>query len=84
MLWSLEKRQKFMEGDQRTREVMMMGSLVGLVGESDVHVVTATQPKACSKCGTVAELRPYGENNAEICFTCFQGSPPGTPSPLQH
>lgn len=25
---------------------------------------------ACSECGKVAELRPYGKNGASICFSC--------------
>ncbi len=27
-------------------------------------------PKKCEYCGKIAELRPYGENGANICFEC--------------
>lgn len=27
-------------------------------------------PQACTQCGTIAECRPYGENNAQICYDC--------------
>lgn len=26
--------------------------------------------KMCEYCGNIAETRPYGQNNEEICFDC--------------
>ena len=33
-------------------------------------VIEATPPKKCELCGEVAELRPYGPHNENICFEC--------------
>jgi len=27
-------------------------------------------PQVCELCGTIAECRPYGPNNEQICFDC--------------
>ena len=33
-------------------------------------VIEATEPSKCESCSKVAELRPYGPNNENICFDC--------------
>ena len=33
-------------------------------------VIEVTPPAKCELCGDVAELRPYGPNNENICFEC--------------
>lgn len=35
-------------------------------------------PQACQMCGVIAECRPYGPNNEEICFNCAQKDPETT------
>jgi len=35
-----------------------------------VFLTGVTDAAACSQCGVVAELRPYGKDNALICFEC--------------
>ena len=37
---------------------------------SRLGVIEATEPAVCEECGELAELRPYGDNGANICFTC--------------
>ena len=33
-------------------------------------VIEVTEPNKCQLCGKVAELRPYGPNNENICHPC--------------
>ena len=33
-------------------------------------VIEATPPDKCELCGEIAELRPYGPNNENICYPC--------------
>ena len=33
-------------------------------------VISEQEPEECEYCGKIAELRPYGENGANICFKC--------------
>ena len=33
-------------------------------------VIEQTFPDICEMCGKKAELRPYGPNGENICFTC--------------
>jgi hypothetical protein len=35
-------------------------------------------PQACQMCGVIAECRPYGPNDEEICFECAQKDPDTT------
>ena len=33
-------------------------------------IVEAEAERVCSECDAVAHCRPYGEDGADICFTC--------------
>ncbi len=35
-------------------------------------------PQACEMCGIIAECRPYGPNDEEICFECAMKDPETT------
>jgi hypothetical protein len=35
-------------------------------------------PQACQMCGVIAECRPYGPKDEEICFECAQKDPETT------
>ena len=32
-------------------------------------------PEACELCGVIAECRPYGPNDENICFDCATATP---------
>ncbi len=36
----------------------------------DILIISKEKPQQCDYCGKIAELRPYGENGACICFEC--------------
>jgi len=36
----------------------------------DVFHIRVEPPAECELCGTFAELRPYGPNEENVCFTC--------------
>ena len=38
--------------------------------EGDTFVIEPEEPDTCTKCHKTAELRPYGENGARICYEC--------------
>lgn len=33
-------------------------------------IIAEEPPQACEMCGTIAECRPYGPNDEQICFDC--------------
>ena len=33
-------------------------------------IIAEEEPQACEMCGAIAECRPYGPNDEEICFEC--------------
>ena len=33
-------------------------------------IIEAEEPQQCDYCGAIKELRPYGKDNAAICFDC--------------
>lgn len=33
-------------------------------------IIQEQPPEACEECGTIAECRPYGANDENICFDC--------------
>ncbi len=37
--------------------------------------IAAESDGECKLCGTIAETRPYGPNEEEICFDCAQKNP---------
>lgn len=37
---------------------------------SGLGIIAEQPPEACEMCGAVAECRPYGPNNENICFDC--------------
>ena len=40
------------------------------IGPATVLVPEVEPDSACQLCGDVSELRPYGPNGENICFTC--------------
>ena len=38
-------------------------------------VIAQEPPQACELCGTIAECRPYGPNDEQICFDCAMATP---------
>lgn len=47
-------------------------------GEKHVFLFQIQPPAQCELCGTIAELRPYGPNGANICFECGEKDKSGT------
>lgn len=43
-----------------------------------IPVIFAENPQQCDYCGKVAELRPYGNGGACICFQCGMNNPEET------
>ena len=37
---------------------------------SGLGFIAAEHDQACELCGIIAECRPYGPNNEQICFDC--------------
>ena len=37
---------------------------------SGLGVIMEEPPQACEMCGIIAECRPYGPNDEQICFDC--------------
>lgn len=33
-------------------------------------IIAEEPPQVCEMCGKIAECRPYGPNNEQICFEC--------------
>ena len=40
------------------------------VNSKKILVIEPEEPQKCEYCGSIAETRPYGKNDAEICFEC--------------
>lgn len=47
-------------------------------GTDRVVVVEMTPPAICDICGVCEELRPYGPNGENICYTCGEKNEPVT------
>jgi len=45
---------------------------------SNKGVIFVEPPQVCELCGTVAECRPYGPNDEQICFKCGMKDPDTT------
>ena len=41
-------------------------------------IIQEEPPQACQMCGIIAECRPYGPNDEEICFECAMKDPETT------
>ncbi len=39
-------------------------------GKTRIVILEPEPDGKCEYCGKIAELRPYGENGAKICFDC--------------
>lgn len=44
----------------------------------NLTIISQENPQQCDVCGRIAELRPYGENGAMICFDCGMKDETGT------
>jgi hypothetical protein len=42
---------------------------------NDIGIICKEKEMICFECGKIAEVRPYGPNGSEICFSCGQKNP---------
>ena len=38
--------------------------------ENNVFIIEEQDAEVCEYCGNIAELRPYGRNGENICYSC--------------